>query len=238
MRDRRNNSLPYRTNPPLFHQPFYKDWTVILGLAMTMVGARISAETYGNPDYFEVSDWVALSIDTVIGAGLYAFLFGPIPASIRRGRRLRNTLSVDVESTGLSRRMYWGLVAIVALVTSLAVIFTNEGTVVAGASTEKCGPRGLDTLCVKATVLQTNKLSLVSNWTYRETRSVSGAEVKEIAWETIIDCSLRKADVVNLSASNSMGSSVVIPASDRWQMINGIQSTQNEEFIISVCQSS
>jgi len=209
---------------PLFYAPFFRDWTVLLGLVGVLAGSISTASGYGYYMDFGSSDWAALSIDLLFMTIVQGLVFGVLPASVRR-RRVSKSASGDAGRTSLPTSMFWGLALLVATATTGAIVVQeSQRSVSRAAIVEKCVPRGADNLCVSSQFLDDDQIRLSYQWKYARAQSVEGLVVGSISWFILLNCLYETRTVYGLSAQDPSGVDVDISETARELMTAGLES--------------
>lgn len=214
---------------PLFRKPFYKDWTVILGLLTVASGAASNVGTSGDVLRFKLYDWIAFVINLAFITGVQGTVFGVIPALIRR-RLKRRRMTTENEYEVFPKRFFWGMAFIIAFTSAFLVSLAqrNDDSSFIGLSDRTCEQEIEGTKCVRFTYLGNEELSIQINWKYLEMREFSGEFISEVTYTYRILCKEKTGYVSDLNAFSSPGQAIVINEAERSQVTMGIQNEVNQ----------
>lgn len=179
----------------LFKAPFYKDWTVVLGLVAVGATTVQVAQDYPPPWSADSFDRNASLIDLgaalLIQLGIFCFL----PAAIRD--RKSKWWAAQTHKP-LRARWVWLLGVLVAAGSVGVVGFTGQSATPNGLASTECLPQENGTQCVQLLSDDGRRTATQWEYFYTEPQLVEGKRVASFSFRLESDCEQGTADVVDL----------------------------------------
>ena len=204
----------------LFRAPFYKDWTVVLGLVAVGAVAVSTAQEY--PPFWSANsfDRTAALIDHAVGLCFQIGVFCFLPAAVR-DRKSKWWAAQSHQP--LRARWVWLLAVVAAVGSTVAVGFADASASPSGLPPRECRPRGADIVCVEWIYADETSATFQSEWIYAETRPLEGFNVASFRWFTEFDCATRNARIYDLRGLGQSGQLLPLSATVVSQMQSGLQ---------------
>lgn len=214
---------------PLFRKPFFKDWTVVLGLLTVASGAASNVGTSGDVFKFKGTDWLAFAIELAVVTGVQGTIFAVLPALVRR-RLTRRRINTSTNHEIFPIASFWSLAFALAITSALLVSFAqrNDLNSSIGRSDRTCRQEVEGTKCVRVTYLGNEELSIQINWKYLEKGEFFGEYISEATYTYRILCNEKTGYVSDLNAFSSPGQSVSINEAERSQVATLLQNEINQ----------
>jgi len=193
----------------LFKAPFYKDWTVMLGLLAVGAAAVSRAQDYPplwSADSFDRSSQLFdIAFGLCVQLGFFCFL----PAAIRD--RKSKWWAAQTHKP-LRARWVWLLGVLVAAGSAGVGGLTGQSATSSELASPECFPQEDGTQCVQ--VLSDDGRRTATQWDYfyTEPQLVEGKSVASFSFRLESDCEQGTAEVVDLRAVGPSGQLVAVSA--------------------------
>lgn len=211
---------PIKTS--LFKAPFYKDWTVVLGLVAVGATAVQIARDYPPPWSADSFDRNASLIDLgaalLIQLGIFCFL----PAAIR-DRKSKWWAAQTHEP--LRARWVWLLGLLVVIGSAGVVGLTGRSAAPKELASPECSPQGAGTQCMQLLSDDGRRTALQIEYFYTEPLLVEGRRVASFSFRLESDCEQGAADVVDLRLLGPSGQLVAPSAAALASWITTLEAT-------------
>lgn len=204
---------------PLFSQPLWKDWAFLLGSVAVAAASVGSAREYGNPVGFNSDDWVALTIDVALAAGINAALFGVLPAFIRSRVADRRGRTVHRD-----RSTKWGLFFVLVSIASVLLTLENQGDNSEPSSTsqsERCTQRGADRVCISGKEIGDRQAEITAEWEYASSRELTNGYAAKVVTVAVMDCGVQTR-VKEVRAYDTYSQQIFLTDFEREAMEEGV----------------
>jgi len=206
----------------LFKAPFYKDWTVVLGLVAVGATAVQVAQDYPPPWSADSFDRTASLIDLaavlLIQLGIFCFL----PAAIRD--RKSKWWAAQTHKP-LRARWVWLLGVLVAAGSAGVVGLTGQSATSSGLASPECSPQEFGTQCVQLLSDDGNRTATQWEYFFTEPLLVEGKLVASFSFRLESDCAQGTADVVDLRPVGPSGQLVAVSAALLASWITNLEAT-------------
>ena len=193
----------------LFKAPFYKDWTVVLGLVAVGATAVQVAQDYPPPWSADSFDRTASLIDLAAAVLIQLGIFCFLPAAIRD--RKSKWWAAQTHKP-LRARWVWLLGVLVAAGSAGVVGLTGQSATSTGLASSECFPQENGTQCVQVLSDDGRRTALQVEYFYDQPQIVEGNIVASFSFRLESDCEQGTAEVVDLRPVGPSGQLVAVSA--------------------------